>query len=123
MRQGDLPVVVLEHEAVRALQNAGRAAAIPRGMLAELVAAAPRLDADQLDAGVWNERVEQSDSVAATADAGERGVGQTAVGLENLAARLIADDAMEVADHHRIRVSAQHRPEQVMCVADIGHPI
>ena len=43
VRQRDLAVVVLQHEAVGALQHAGRAAAIPRRVVAERCRRARRL--------------------------------------------------------------------------------
>ncbi len=71
-------------------------------------------DADQLHAFVFDERVEDADGVAAAADAGEDGIGQAAFGFENLAARFVADHAMEIAHHHRIRMRAERGAEQIV---------
>ena len=86
VRQRDLAVFVLQHDSCTRLAGRRSAAAIARRMLAELVAAAAGFDADQLHAGIRNERVEQPDRVAAAADAGEDRIGQAALGLENLLA-------------------------------------
>ena len=65
--------------------------------------------------GIADELVEDADSVGAPADAGDDGGGQLAFGLQNLLARLFADDAVEVAHHGGIRMRAQHAAQQVMC--------
>ena len=72
---------------------------------------------------IVDERVEDADRVAAAADAGHDGVGQPAGQLEDLRARLAADHRLELAHHQRIRMRAEHRPEQVVRVADVGDPV
>ena len=63
---------------------------------------------------IAEERVEHADGVAASADAGKNRIGQAAFALQNFGARLLADHAMKIAHHHRIRMRAQRRAEQVM---------
>ena len=101
-----------------ALPPANRAACRPRA-----IALAAGLDADQPDAAIVDERVEDADGVAAAADAGDDGVGQPPGQLEDLRARLAADDRLELAHHQRIRMRPEHRAEQVVRVADVGHPV
>ena len=55
------------------------------------------LDADELDALVADEGREDADRVGAAADAGDDAVGQAALALEDLRARLVADHALQVA--------------------------
>src|SRR5947209_19883256 len=113
MRRGDLPALVLQDVAHRALQDAGTAAAAlveARGVLAELRARASGFDADHAYAFVREERMKEADGVRAAADAGDERVGQASFLFENLRARLAADDALEVAHHARVRVGPQRAP-------------
>ena len=87
-------------------------------MLAVRSTAAAGLDADQLHAGVVDERVEHAGRVAAAADAGDDHVGQLADLVEALLLRLAADDALEVADHHRERVRPDDAADDVVRVLD-----
>ena len=57
--------------------------------------------------------MEQAHGVRAAADAGDQRVGQAALGLHHLLARLVADDALEVAHHRRIGMRARHRADAV----------
>ena len=109
-----LPSVVLEHEAARALQDAGTAAGEARRVLAGADAVAAGLDADQPRRRIADERVEDAHRVAAAADAGDDGVGQRAELLEALRACLAADHRLELAHHQRIRMRSEHRAEQVV---------
>src|SRR6185312_13644853 len=102
MSEGNLAVVILEQIAVGALENAGCSAGEARCVIAQAGAASAGFDADELHGCVFEKWMEDADCVAATADAGDDGIGQAAFGLENLFARLYADDAMEITDHHRI---------------------
>src|SRR5689334_21658858 len=123
MREGDLAVLILEDEAVRALKDAGRASAITSGMLDEGFAAAARFDADEFYRCVSDEGMEDADGFRAPADTGDHGVGETAFRLEDLAAGLSADHLMEVAHHHRVGVRSEGGAEQVIGVVDVGDPI
>ena len=38
-------------------------------------------------------------------------------------ARFLADDAVEIAHHHRVRMRAERRAEDVMGRADVRHPV
>ncbi len=93
------------------------------GVLAGLDAVSRGLAADQADALVGDERVEQADGVGAAADAGDRGVGQAPGALQELAAGLDADDAVEVADHRREGVRSGDGAEQVVGAVDVGDPV
>ena len=78
MRQLDVAVVVLQDERARALQHARAAAGEARGVAAPDDRLAAGLDADEPDARVADERVEDAHGVAAAADARDDRIGQPA---------------------------------------------
>ena len=75
-------------------------------MLAGLDAVARRLDADHAHLGLVEERMEQADRVGAAADAGDQRVRQAPLLGRDLRAHLVADHALEVAHHRRVRMRA-----------------
>mmetsp|Transcript_58884 Transcript_58884/g.141252 ORF Transcript_58884/g.141252 Transcript_58884/m.141252 type:complete len:287 (+) Transcript_58884:585-1445(+) len=95
------------YHAVRAQGERGRV--LPQA----LVEAVPcRLDADQLDGRVIEESGEEPERVAAAAHASEQHVGRgTSRDLGELLLGLEADDALEVAHHHREGVGADGRAD------------
>ena len=86
--EGDLSGGVLQQIRVGSLQDAGAASAFgveAGGVLAEGVAAASGFDADERDAGVVEEGVEDADGVGASADAGDDGGGELGLRLSEFA--------------------------------------
>ena len=83
VRVDDLAVLVGEQRGARAVEDARSARAEARRP--------GRLDAVEADVPVVQEAGEHPDRIRATADAGDRGVRQPALGLEDLRARLAAD--------------------------------
>ena len=67
--------------------------------------------------------MEQAHRVGAAADAGDQRIRQTAFGLLHLLARLVADDALEIAHHHRIGMRARDRADAIERVLDIRDPV
>ena len=123
MRVADLPVLVLQQVGAVAVQHAGLAA-VQRGRVQPgLDAVAAGLDADHRHARIVEERVEQPHRVRAAADAGDERVGQPALGLLQLRARLVADHRLEVAHHRRIGVRPGDRADHVERVVDMGDPV
>ena len=122
MRRQNVAGLVLQHQAARAVQHAGRAAGESRGVIAGRDAAAAGLDADQSHALVVDERVEDAHRIAAAADAGDDEIGQAAGRVQNLRARLLADHRLELAHHQRIRMRAEHRAEQVVRRVGVSRP-
>ena len=49
--------------------------------------------------------------------------GQPAFGLLHLLARFAADDGLEIAHHHRIRMRPGNSTDAIERRADIGHPV
>ena len=126
VRQRDLPRVILQYIRERALQHARNTAAVfrkTRCMLTKLVAATACFHADEAHTLVVQKFVKRTHGVRAATDAGDDRIGQATLFLEDLPARLFADDAMEVADHGRIRMRAQYAAQKVMRGADIGDPV
>ena len=95
----DLAVRVLQEVRLRAVQDALLPAADRRGVAAGLHALAAGLRAEERDGRVVDEGVERADRVAAAADARDDEVRQAPGLLEDLRAGLVADHALEVADH------------------------
>ena len=76
----DLAVLVHQEIGAVAVQHAGPAARQRGGVaVGHVEAVAGRLDAEDLDARVVEERMEQADRVGAAADAGDEAVGQAAL--------------------------------------------
>ena len=124
VRLEDLAVLVLHDRAVGAVQDAAAAADGERRTVAAGLDPLPRrLGADQLHAGVVDERDEGADRVRAAADAGDHAVGQPAGLLEDLRARLVADDPLQVAHERGERRGADARADHVVGVADVGDPV
>lgn len=92
-------------------------------VLAGLDAVARGLAPDEADTGVRDEGVEEADGVRAAAHAGHGGVGQASGALQDLAAGLHADDAVEVAHHGGEGMRARDGPEEVVRAVHIGDPV
>ena len=118
-----LAVLVLQHVRLGAVQHAGTTAFDGCRVARGVDAVAGRLDAVELDALVVEERVEHADRVGAAADARDDGVGQPADLVEQLRARLFADDLLEVAHHRGERMRAGGGSEDVVGRLDAGDPV
>src|SRR6266567_8134526 len=104
MRERNLAVVILQKVTVGAMQHAGRPSGEACGVLAQLRPASTRFDANESNAVVSKERIEHPYRVAAATDASEQGIGQPLLAIENLRARFVANHAMKIAHHQRVRV-------------------
>src|SRR5207244_4850295 len=93
----DLPGLVLREIALATVQHAHLPRRERGGMRAGLEPAPRRLDADQLDAPVAAEGVEEPQGVAPAAHARDARVGEPPAGAEHLAAGLLADHRLELA--------------------------
>src|ERR1700722_20667125 len=113
MRLANLPQLVLQQVGLVAVQNADAACSDRGRMMGSADAETRGLDANQLDVGVFDKRIEKSDRVRAAVDACNQYVGQAPFLLENLAARLTPDDRLEVAHDHRVRMRPRGRANQV----------
>src|SRR5205823_3518987 len=80
-------------------------------------------NADHPHRCVVEERMKEPDGVAAAADAGDENVRQFSFAFLNLLARFEPDDAMKIADHHRIGMGAKGGAEDVVRTANVCHPV
>ena len=94
-----------------------------RGVAAAVQPVAGGLDAHQRHVAVAHERGERADGVGAAAHAGDQPVGQAPLGGLDLLADLLADRALEVAHHRRVGRRAHGRPDHVVGVPHVGHPV
>src|SRR5262249_20755832 len=106
-----------------ALEYAELAAFESSRVVTALDAVAAGLDADQTHLRLLEKIEEEPDGVRATADTRDHLVRQPALGREDLLARLLADHAVKIAHHHRIRVRAERRAEDVVRAAHVRDPI
>ena len=74
-------------------------------------------------ARVVQEAGEHPDRVRAAADAGDRRIGQPALGLEDLRPRLAADHRLELADDLGVGLRADARADQVVRRLDVRDPV
>jgi len=81
------------------------------------------LHANQPDARVCHERIEDAHRVAAAANAGDDCLRQPPRSFEDLPARLAPDDRLEVANHQRIGMGPKRRSQQIVRAGHVGHPV
>ena len=79
--------------------------------------------ADQADSGIVQEGVEQAHGVRSTANACDRGVGQTALRFLELNLGFLADHRLKVAHHHGIGVRTSNRADEIIGVSDVSDPV
>src|SRR5207302_1132010 len=97
VNRGGLAVVVLQHIAVAAVQDAGRAETERGGVVAKFAGPATGLDADQFDLAIFDEREKHAARVAAAAHAGDDDFGKLADLFQALLARFLADHRLKIA--------------------------
>src|SRR5271167_1976278 len=117
MGWSDLSRYVLQNKGVSPLQHPGPASlsAEPRGMFSQRVSPTSSFHANELHVAIADELIERTDSVGTPANTSDYGGRQFPFRLQDLLARLFADNPVEVAHHGGIRMCAQHASQQVMC--------
>src|SRR4030088_45681 len=123
MRVRHLPSRILQQVGVGSLQHARRTAVKTGGMFAQTLAAPAGLDADELHPLFLEELMEDANRIRAAANAGDNRARQFAFGFEDLHARFAADDFVKIANHRRVRMSAQNAAEKIMSRTNVGYPI
>src|SRR6185436_14891054 len=104
---------VLEHVTHAAVEHADRPRSEGGAVAPGGDTVASRLHAHDPHAAVLDEGPEEPDGVGSAAHAGHENVGELARELPNLRSHLVADDAVEIADHHGIGMRAQGGAEEV----------
>src|SRR5688500_7967221 len=104
MRQLDVAIDVLQHIRARALQNACEPRRKPSGMTAGAERFPTCFDSDKTDGAVWDERIKNTEGVAAAADTRYDGIRQGSGDFLKLPARFAADHRLKFTNHQRIRV-------------------
>src|SRR5262249_22548108 len=123
MRFEDLAVLVLEVERTRAMEDAGYASADRRAVTPRFEPEAGGLDADEPGPGIDKPR-EGPHRVRATAHARDDHVGiPSAEPGPALLARLVTHDALELADHPRIRMRSDDGSDAVVRRLHGRHPV
>src|SRR5215469_16856466 len=122
MRSRDLTVAVLQDIRICALQHSWQAATEARCMLSKFVSASSCLYTDELYFLIANKLVEHSNRIRSPAHTRNQRCRQFAFGFQDLLPRFASDHGMEVAHHSRIRMRAQHAPQQIMRGADVSDP-
>src|SRR5580704_7103783 len=101
MRESNLPIAVLQHVTIRAMQHAWASTRKSRGVFSKLTATPSGFHADQPDRRVGDEVVKDPDGVAASAHACQDAIRQTALGLLYLTLGFLTDDLVKIAHHER----------------------
>lgn len=122
VRFGDLAMLVLENVGLDAVQNTLAAAGESGTVARSIDAIATSLNTEELDARIVGKGVEHADSVAATADAGDNGIGQLAPLLEHLRLGLVTDDRLEGTDNGREGVRANGGTDDVVSGVELNDP-
>ncbi len=123
MRFNDLPVFVLQQVGAIAVQHTRAAADQRRSVPAGIDAVAGGFNADQLHGFIVDIRVKDAHRVRSAAHARDHRIRLTANQLGHLHLAFVADHALEIADHHRVRVRTGHRAEDVEGAVDVRDPI
>src|ERR1700738_4781432 len=123
MGQLDLPVFVCEQESFCALQHAEPPGLETCRVFAGADSFTAGLAADHSYVSIFEKRMKQADGVAPATDAGDKQIGKTFLALENLPARFDTDDALKIADHHRVGMRSERRAQYIMSGAHVCDPI
>src|SRR5205807_8946681 len=123
MGQFDLPFFVREQKSLRALQYAEASTLKAGCMFTGTNSFASGFDADHPHMSILQERMEQTDGVAAAADARDEQIGQPFFALKSLTTRFDTDDALKIAHHHRVWMRAENGTQYIMSRAHVCDPI
>src|SRR6266508_176294 len=123
VRGQDLSVPVLQQVGQRAMEDAGRPEGEGPAVLAVGLSPTAGLHADQTDPGGTHERREDAHGVAAPPHTRHDRGGITALGIQELSLRLVADHALEVADQGGERMRPGYRTDHVMGLTHAPRPV
>src|SRR5437762_13104516 len=107
MRQLDFAILVSEQKCFCSLKNTQSSSLKSRRVFPGSDSLATRFDSDHPDALVIQKRMEQANGVAAATNASDEQIGQALFAVEDLLSRFLADDALKITHHHRIRMGTE----------------
>src|SRR3954454_4669058 len=122
VRLQDLPLGVRQYRRHRTVQDT-RTTGDQRRAVMSVESLSPGLDADQLDIGVVDERIEGPDRVRAAAHAGDDPRGELALRRQRLLSRLVTDHPLQVAHEPRVGRRPQAGADDLVGRPDVGHPV
>src|SRR5438105_11301453 len=109
MGQFDLPFFVREQKSLCALQYAEASTLKAGCMFTGTNSFASGFDADHPHMSILQERMEQTDGVAAAADACDEQIRQARFAFEDLASRFNPENALKIEHHPRGRMPVEDR--------------
>jgi hypothetical protein len=107
MRQLDLAILVRKQKCFRSLKNTQSSSLKSRCVFPGSNSLTPRFNSNHPDARVIQKWMEQANGIAAATDASDEQIGQKLFALEDLLPRFLADDALKIPHHHRIRMGTE----------------
>src|SRR3990170_4035600 len=119
----NLTILILKKVCHRTLKRTNRACCKSRRMLACLNAQPSCLNSNHFYCRIVNKRIEESYRITPTAYAGYKIVRQPPFSRDYLLPCLCPYHRLEIPDHHRIRMGAKHRAEDIMGCTHIGGPV
>src|SRR5690606_26555692 len=119
----DLTVGVLQNVGAVTMQHPDRASIERSSVRAGIQPAARGLYTHQLHIGLVNVRVEDSHGIGAAAHRRDDVVGLRTCVDRHLFQAFLANDRLEVAHHHGVRVRAGNGTDDVEGRFDVGHPV
>jgi hypothetical protein len=119
----NLPIVVGEEPGFGPLQDPKLPSLKTRCVLAGTNPSAAGFDADHSDPAIAQEWVKQPNRVASTSDTCHEQIWQPFFLLKDLSPGFIADNPMQITNHHGVRMWTVSGSKQVMCRTNVGDPI
>src|SRR3972149_2527358 len=119
----NLTILILKKICHRTLKRTNRACRKSRRMLACLNAQSSCLNSNHFYCRIVNKRIEESYRITAAAYTGHKIFRQSPFSRDYLLPCLCPYYRLEIPDHHRIRMGAKHRAEDIMGCTHIGSPV
>src|ERR1043165_165279 len=108
MRQINLSVGILKEIGHGPLQHTRRSSCKSRRMFSARDTQTARFNTAHLNLLIPDKRIEESDGIAPTTDAGDEAIRQPALFRQDLSPSLTSNDRLEITDHHRIGMGTQN---------------
>src|SRR3990170_405586 len=119
----NLTIFILQKVCHRTLKRTNRACCKSSRMLTSLNAKPSSFNSYHFYSRIVNKRIEESYRITPTTYAGNKIVWQSPLSADYLLFCLCPYHRLKIPDHHRIRMGAKHRTEDIMGCAHIGGPV